>query len=141
MTSEVHHRHPTHEITTTTAEVSISSGEHHHEASPLLFAKHMSMDEGKESFYENLHDSHKNTIRTTFRLFGAFLAIVVVLTAVFLAFSVTKETSSGSTTHPTTTTSSSSVKTYPPVIVPIEAAHEHWVQLDDGGPMKIWYRT
>ena len=113
MASEVHHRHPVH-------------GEGvHHEASPLLFVKHMSMDEDIEI---TRPDPHKETARVTFRLFGVFCTLIMVLAGIFLALPLGHKSNMFTPSHL-------------PDIVPIEAAREHWVQVNANPSMKIWYRT
>lgn len=130
MTSEVHHRHhPVHESPPPT--------QRRGESAPLLHKQHLSMDDQGGSFYDTLHQ-HTDTIRTTFRLLSAFCAIVILIASIYMAFprAATTSLKGGSSSS----APSSSDEKHTPMIVPIEAAHEQWVRVDEND-MKVWYRT
>eukprot|EP00977_Amphora_coffeiformis_P003001 scaffold572_cov229-Amphora_coffeaeformis.AAC.6 len=125
MTSEVHHRHPAHAVEAThpvSEQESAHLLSYHHP-----WTKHMSMDDDHETraaLRDNLH--------STFRLLIVFFGLVGVLTAVLLVFH-TGSTKKWTPLMP--------VRHHTPTIVPIEAAHEHWIWVDQNHTMKVWYRT
>lgn len=83
----------------------------------------MDNEDEKASVRESLH--------STVRLLSVFCALVAVLTIVFLVLA------RGSIDW----VSPIPGRPHTPNIVPIEAAHEHWVWVDEDRAMKIWYRT
>lgn len=141
MALEVHHRHPTH-----AGQPSIPlPPQQRGESAPLLNKKHLSMDDHGDSFYDNMQNGHTETVRTTFRLFGVFCAIVILVASVYMGLPKQEESSSSSTTptgpsrSPTTSTEMHPPSS--PVVVPIEAAHEQWVRVEKKNDLKVWFRT
>jgi len=98
------------------------------ESAPLLsYTKHMSMDDDHDNKV-----SLRDSLHLTFRLLSVFCGIVGVLTAVLLLFhksSIKKWTPLMPIRH------------HRPTVIPIEAALEYWVWVDENHTMKVWYRT
>ena len=144
MTSEVHHRHPAHAAPPPTYGSVPQQPPPREETAPLLHKQHLSMDDHGESFYEKLHNKHKDTVRTTFRVLSFLCALVILVASIYLALPKEK----------TTTSTTPRIGPHTPAIVPIEAALEQWVRIDSADKsdnetipktttttMKLWFRT
>ena len=75
--------------------------------------------------------SLRERLHSAFRLLTVFCGLVVVLALILLVL----RRDSIDWAHPIP------VRPHMPTIVPIEAAHEHWVWVDGNHTMKVWYRT
>lgn len=133
MTSEVHHRHPLH------------GGEGPKESSPLLFVRHMSVEEedDKDYFHSNAnrhahHHNEKGSCWTPLRVVSAMFAFFVIAIAVLMALHNEHHRPHQSPLWPYH--NKNNIHSHDKIF-PIEMAHEHWLPLDNSGTMKIWFRT